>query len=112
MLPKKNRLTSNQVKKIHGDKIYGHYHLAIYAESQQPHDRYACTISKKTHSLATARNRLKRQLYSIIDPYKNKPPFFDIVWILNQKSTIISYEDLKLDVQTTLTKLKKTQPPR
>ena len=68
MLKKKYRLPIQETIKKNGRTIRTPFFLIKVFPNNLPHSRFGVIVSKKVAKEATARNRLKRIIFSCLDP--------------------------------------------
>ncbi|OGZ66504.1 MAG: ribonuclease P protein component [Candidatus Staskawiczbacteria bacterium RIFCSPHIGHO2_02_FULL_43_16] len=84
MLPKQNRLTKKKDFDAvfgAGKSIKGNFLIAKVLDSNLPESRFGFIVSKKVSNKATVRNKVKRQLRSIISAATKTTPPADVVFI-------------------------------
>ena len=80
MLAKKYRLPIQEMIKKNGKATKGPFFLIKIFQSQFPYSRFGIIISKKVAKGAVKRNKLKRLIFSILNPLeKIKKDFLIIV---------------------------------
>ncbi len=68
-------------------------------------NRYAFVVSKKVCKTAVARNRVRRRVRAWVESnMPNIKPGYDILLIIRQDLSSITYQDIKEELQTVFTK--------
>lgn len=87
-------------KKIFKNKtsFYSLYFTFIYKPNDVKHLRYAILISKKNEKKAVHRNKIKRQIRSILRNCEFNKYFFDVVIIPKKAFLNFNFENKKKDL--------------
>lgn len=87
MLKKKNRLPARFFKEIYVQSRRNSLFTAKFRLNGLLFCRYAVVVSKRTASRASARNRLRRQIYSLIKTRDlTRLPGYDIVILVSPRA--------------------------
>ncbi len=79
MLKKRYRLPIQEMIKKNGKTIRGPFFLIKIFQSQFPYSRFGIIISKKATKDAVKRNKLKRLIFSILNPVEKMEKDFLII---------------------------------
>jgi ribonuclease P protein component len=100
MLPKKNRLTTAELKNHRGHRLTTPTLHALTAAA--PTTKYAILIKKTLVPKAHARNRLRRLIYAALAPNISTPPFHHTLLILQPQGTKVGDADILNDLNALL----------
>jgi len=107
MLPRKYRLTTQDLRHFHGVRLTTPAVHALYVKNSLTHDRLAVLISKKIVPKAHDRNYLKRRLHEILHPFVDSSPYKDYLLIVQKSPASKSLVSAVLsDAHNLLTQMK------
>ncbi len=105
MLAKKYRLPIQFLPKKEGRVIRTpFFSIKIFPNPESPYPRYGVIISKKVFSRASARNNLKRTIFSKLEPRKSKDAG-DFLIIANPAVGKLEQEEILRKLEEVLNKL-------
>ncbi|MBD3270714.1 ribonuclease P protein component [Candidatus Peregrinibacteria bacterium] len=104
MLKSNQRLSKQRIATIlkRGRIKHSQYFNIKFLKNQQNHPRYSVIISKKVEKLATKRNRLRRQIYEIVNTEKIAPLNLDFAIICKKQCTEINFQELQTKLIDTI----------
>jgi ribonuclease P protein component len=99
MLPKSKRLRTEAFNEIikKGHSFHGPF-LIVRAAQKEGSTRCAVSVPKKVAKLAVNRNKIRRQVYSIVEKLDVKPSF-EIIIIMKIGSEKLNFLKLKDEVK-------------
>ncbi len=106
MLPKSKRLSTEAFKEIieKGRSIHCPF-LILRLYPTLSDSRFAISVPKKVTKTAVARNKTKKQIYSIIKSLENKiKPGFSVVIIVKPELNKLAFKDLCVEVEKSFVK--------
>ncbi len=68
-MPKKYRLTGEEIRRLSGKRSHGTYFSLLVAASPAGHAKFACVASKKAAARAVDRNAIKRRCRAILSKH-------------------------------------------
>ena len=90
-----------------GKFIKNKYYIIYYKDKEESYYRFGITVSKKVSNRAVVRNKLKRQVKSIIDNNKNNFSILKDYIIIVKKSCLeVKYKELEKELINSLIKIK------
>lgn len=106
MLPKSKRLTTKAFKNVieKGQSFHSPF-LVIRCIPHSQEGGFSVSVPKKVAKLAVSRNKIRRQVYSIVKKLESKiKPSFNSVIIMKVGSEKLLFEDLANEVQKAFVK--------
>lgn len=104
MLPKSKRLGTKAFTEImEKGRSFHNPFLILKVIPSLSESVFALSVPKKVSKLAVDRNKIKRQIYSIIEDIDYKPGY-KIVLIIKVGFDKLSFKDLQVEIQKTFVK--------
>jgi len=111
MLAKKYKLTTSEIKDLFNKKERSFFSfknsrnnlfdIKYFSNSEIKHNKYAVILSGKTFKKAIERNKIKRQIYSLIEKFPKKKG--SLILIYPKKEIInIQFQDLQKELYNIL----------
>lgn len=99
MLPKSKRLSTETFKKIieKGQSFHGPF-LIIRAYKTAKQSHFGISVPKKVSKLASSRNKIKRQIYSIISKLNIKEGF-EVIVIAKTGLEKLNFDNIRDEVE-------------
>lgn len=111
MLSKKYKLTTLEIKDLFSKKERSFFSfkntrgnlfdIKYFSNPEIKYNKYAVILSGKTFKRAIERNKIKRQIYSLVEKFEQKQGFFVLIYpkkeILN-----VEFQDLKKELYNVL----------
>ena len=110
MLAKKYKIkSSKEFQKIykHSRKLNSNLLFVKFATNNYDISRFGVVVSRKVSSLAVKRNKIKRQIFSVLrDIVKQFNKSYDIILIARKKISQVNYQEIKKDIIRLLKNIK------
>lgn len=98
MLAKRYRLPIQQFVKMKGKSAHSaHFSFKIFTPEKE-YGRFGIILSKKVAQKATARNALKRQLFSFLETIKESLPIADYLIIVRPGAAALAQQEMKKEL--------------
>ncbi len=111
MISKQSRVTRQRIPYIlrKGDLIRSRLFIIRFMANEESLDRFRTIVSKKIHSKAVDRNKLRRQIYEAIrnNSHKKSQKSFDFIFIPKKNILKKGYQEIDEDIRLILTNREK-----
>jgi ribonuclease P protein component len=105
-MPKKYRLTGDEMKTLSGKRFHGRFFSLLIARAATDHPKFAVVVSKKVSLKAVERNKVKRRMRNALTKLRShvqKPAALVLSAKADAKKA--SYAELVRDIESLFSKL-------